>query len=316
MSLVTRIRGRRGVSGFGHASTAEEVTHGLNLRGQTILITGVSSGLGAESARVLHRRGARILGVARTQATAARACEAWVPDAVPLACDLSEPSSVRTCVETIKTLGIKLDVILCNAGIMALPKRELRYGQELQFLTNHIGHFLLVTGLLELLTERGRVVMLSSAAHEFAPPKTGIQLGDLTLEHNYQPWVAYGQSKLANLLFARELARRFSGSQRTANALHPGVISTGLSRHMGLFMRIGAPLLAPLFWKNVGQGAATQCYLAAHPGAAGVNGEYFADCKIAKPSRFGRDDQLAHRLWETTERIVAELPYQMPGTSR
>jgi NAD(P)-dependent dehydrogenase (short-subunit alcohol dehydrogenase family) len=308
MSLVTRIRGRRGPSGFGHASTADEVTHGLNLRGQTILITGVSSGLGAESARVLHRRGARILGVARSQAAAARACEAWGPDAVPLACDLSEPSSVRACVATIKALGVELDVILCNAGIMALPERELRYGQELQFLTNHIGHFLLVTGLLELLTDRGRVVMLSSAGHELAPYKTGIQLGDLTFERNYQPWAAYGQSKLANLLFARGLARRFSGSQRTANALHPGVISTALARHMGPLMKIGGPLVSRLFFKNVGQGAATQCYLAVHPGVAGISGEYFADCNIAKPSRFGRDDQLAQRLWETTERIVAELP--------
>jgi WW domain-containing oxidoreductase len=307
MSLVSRLLGRCGASGFGYASTAEDVTSRLDLRGHAVLITGVTSGLGAESARVLHLRGARILGAARSQSSAARACQAWGRDAVALACDLSEPRSVRACVETVKASGIALDVILCNAGIMALPERELRYGQELQFLTNHIGHFLLVTGLLDVLKERGRVVMLSSAAHEMAPPKTGIQFDDLTLAHNYRPWLAYAQSKLANLLFARALARRFAGSQRTANALHPGVIVTALARHSGPIMRYGAPLVSPLFFKSVGQGAATQCYAAVHPGAARISGEYLANCNIARSSRFGRDEKLAERLWDTTERIVAEL---------
>src|SRR5690606_29144580 len=122
-----------------------------------------------------------------------------------------------------------LDVILCNAGIMALPKRELRHGQELQFLTNHLGHFGLVTGLLDQLRERARVVVLSSAAHQLAP-RGGIQFDDLTLEHNYTPWLAYGQSKLANLLFARALAGRLAGTQRTANAVHPGAVATPLTR--------------------------------------------------------------------------------------
>ena len=307
MSWITKLRARPGASGFGHASTAEEVTAGLDLRGQTVLITGVNSGLGAETARVLHLRGADIIGAARTQSKAAEACRALGSSAVPVECDLSEPRSVRACVETIKGLHTKLDVIVCNAGIMALPERELRYGQELQFLTNHVGHFLLVTGLLEVLSDRGRVVITSSAAHEMAPHRSGIQLDDLSLEHNYKPWVAYGQSKLANILFASALALRFAGTRRTANALHPGVIDTPLNRHMSPAFRRAANLFSPLFFKSVAQGAATQCYLAVHPDAASFNGLYLVDCNVAKPSRFGRDQALAERLWQRTERIVAEL---------
>lgn len=308
MSLVSMIRGRRGPSGFGYASSAEEVTRGLDLRGRNMLITGVNSGLGAESARVLHMRGARILGAARTYDKAVAACRNFGPDAVPLVCELAEPASVRACVAAVKARDLKLDVILCNAGIMALPEREVRYGQELQFLTNHIGHFILVTGLRDLLVDRGRVVMLSSSAHEMAPLRSGIQFDDITLSRNYRPWVAYGQSKLANLLFARALARRFAGSQRTANAVHPGVIVTELARHLNPLLRAGMPLIAPMFFKSVGEGAATQCYVASHPSLTGISGEYFVNSNIAKPSHFGRDERLAERLWEVTEQIVQGLP--------
>lgn len=310
MSLVSRIRGRRGASGFGYASTAEEVTRGLSLQGQNILITGINSGLGAESARVLTLRGANIFGAARTREKAAQACRPLGQNAVPVACELSEPSSVRACVDevtkTLQSRGAKLDVIMCNAGIMALPERQVRHGQELQFLTNHIGHFILVTGLLEQLSDRGRVVVLSSAAHELTP-RGGIDFDDLTLERSYGAWTAYGQSKLANLLFARALSRRLSGTQRTANAVHPGVIVTGLTRHMSPIARAASAMSSKLFWKSVGEGAATQCYVAAHPSVAGISGEYFANCNIAQPSRYARDNALAERLWDVTERIVAAL---------
>lgn len=306
MSLVAMIRGRRGASGFGYASTAEEVTEGLDLRGKNILITGVNAGLGFESARVLGARGARILGAARTREKAAEVCRAFGEDPVPLACDLSEPSSVRACVASTRELGLPLHVVLCNAGIMALPKRELRYGQELQFLTNHVGHFMLVTGLLEQLPKGARVVVLSSSAHFRAPP-AGIQFDDLTLERGYAPWRAYGQSKLANLLFARALARRLEGTERTANAVHPGVIATKLTRHMGLATRLAIPLASAVAMKSVPQGAATQCYVAVHPSVEGVNGEYFADCNVASSSEHGRDEALAERLWQVTEEIVAGL---------
>jgi NAD(P)-dependent dehydrogenase (short-subunit alcohol dehydrogenase family) len=306
MSLLSIIKGRRGANGFGYASTAEEVTAGLDLRGKAILITGVGSGLGQESARVLASRGATILGAARTETKAAEACRAFGKDAVPLACELSDPASVRACVEAVRRMGTPLDAILCNAGIMALPKRELHFGQELQFFTNHVGHFMLVTGLADSLADNGRVVMLSSDAHTMAP-SSGIQFDDLTFERGYAAWKAYGQSKLANLLFARSLARRFEGTGRTANALHPGVIATNLGRHMNVVARAALGLASSVALKSIPEGAATQCLVTAHPSVAGVSGEYFADCNVAKSSRHGRDAAMADRLWAVTEEIVAGL---------
>lgn len=306
MSLISLVKGRRGESGFGYASTAEEVTEGLDLRGKTILITGVNSGLGQESARVLGKRGARIVGAARTREKAAEACKDFGKDAIPVACELSEPDSVRKAVEEVRKLGLPLDVILCNAGIMALPERTLHHGQELQFLTNHIGHFLLVTGLVDELAERGRIVMLSSGAHTMAPPE-GIRFDDLTFEKGYKPWVAYGQSKLANLLFARSLARKLEGTTKTANAVHPGVIATNLGRHMNVIARVTFPIASAIAMKSVHEGAATQCYVATNPSLEGVRGEYFADCNRAKSTRVSRDPALADRLWTVTEEIVAKL---------
>ena len=306
MSIVALIKGRRGASGFGYASTAEEVTAGLDLRGKNILITGVNSGLGQENARVLAARGARILGCARTHDKALEAGRHCGAQFVPLACELSEPASVRACVAEVQRQGLRLDGIICNAGIMALPERKLQHGQELQFLTNHIGHFLLVTGLLPQLTEHARVVVLSSSAHN-AAPKAGIQFDDLSLERSYTPWRAYGQSKLANLLFARALARRFAGSARTANAVHPGVIATNLMRHMNPIARASMGLAEVIALKTIPQGAATQCYVAAHPATAAISGEFFADCNVARSSAAGRDLALAERLWTVTEEITSKL---------
>lgn len=306
MSLVSLLKGRRGASGYGYASTAEEVTEGLDLRGRNILITGVGSGLGQESARVLARRGARILGAARSLEKAKAACRELGPMAIPLACELSDPASVRGCIAQVATMGHPLDVLLCNAGIMALPKRELLHGQELQFFTNHIGHFMLVTGLLDHLTATGRVVMLSSDAHNMAP-KEGIRFEDLTFKNGYRPWTAYGQSKLANMLFARTLAHRFQGTGRTANSLHPGVIATNLGRHMNIVARVGFPVAAMIAMKSIPQGAATQCYVATHPSLENVSGEYFYDCNVGKSSSNGRDEAMAERLWTVTEQIVAAL---------
>lgn len=303
MSLLSLVKGRRGPSGFGYASTAEEVTADLDLSNQVILVTGVNSGLGRESARVFAQRGAKILGAARTLEKATDACRELGESAVPVACELSEPESVRGCVSEVKKVGVKLDVILCNAGIMALPERQVKHGQELQFLTNHIGHFLLVTGLLELLAPRGRVVVLSSEAHRL-PPSTGIQFDDLSFESGYSAWKAYGQSKLANLLFARALSRRLEKGQ-TANAVHPGVIGTDLWRHMGTAARIVAPIAGAIALKNVHEGAATQCFVATRPDLAHVTGEYFSNCNRAKSSAFGADQELAERLWKKTEEIVA-----------
>lgn len=300
---------RPGPSGFGYGSTAEDVTAGLDLCGKTILVTGVTSGLGLETARVLAERGARIVGLARTAEKASAAMRALPNAPVPVACDLADLATVRAAVATVRGLGVKLDAVICNAGIMALPKLEQRDGYELQFFTNHVGHFVLVTGLLDDLADDGRVVMLSSNAHTDVPAG-GIEFDNLSGELRYDRRT-YGQSKLANLLFAKELARRFAGTRRTANAVHPGVVQTNLGRHMAGWLQrvvaVGFWLVGPLFIKTAAQGAATQCYVAVHPGAATSNGEYFADSNAAVPGALALDAGLATRLWEETERIVASL---------
>lgn len=305
-SLYALIRGRRGASGFGYASTAEEVTDGVDLRGKTVLVTGVTSGLGLESARVLALRGARIFGLARDRDKAAAAMRPFGEGHLPFACELSEPASVRACVEAVAGADGSIDVLLLNAGIMALPERTLKLGHELQFLTNHVGHFILTTGLLPRLADGGRVVVLSSTAHKYTPPG-GIAFGDLTLANGYRDWTAYGQSKLANLLFARALAKRLEGTGKVANAVHPGVIPTNLGRHMSPVARALQPLGAALAMKTVPQGAATQCWAAAHPAAGAINGQYLADCNVAESSAHGRDLAMAERLWTVTEEIVAKL---------
>ncbi len=296
----------KGKSGFGYNSTAEEVTEGLSLEGKTILVTGCNSGLGHEAMRVLAMRGARVVGTARTLEKAKEACDGVTGKTVPIACELSDPASVRACAAEVKRQGIKLDVILCNAGIMALPKLEKAHGYELQFFTNHIGHFLLVTSLLDELTDMGRVVMLSSSAHSQAR-KAGIEFDNLDGSKAYGAWPNYGQSKLANILFAKELSRRFAGTKKTANAVHPGVIATNLSRHMNPVLGSIFRSLGSLFLKTVGQGAATEVFVATSPTLADVSGEYFADCNVAVPRADASDGELAKKLWDVSEKIVAEL---------
>jgi NAD(P)-dependent dehydrogenase (short-subunit alcohol dehydrogenase family) len=305
MSLVSMLSAK-GKNGFGGNTTAEEVTAGLDLTGKNILVTGCNSGLGLESLRVLTMRGANVLGTARDLNKAKAACASVGGKTVPLACELADPTSVRACVAAVHALGLKLDAIICNAGIMALPKRETAFGYELQFFTNHIGHFILVTGLLDVLADDGRVVMLSSDAHRRAP-KGGIEFDNLAGERDYTAWKAYGQAKIANLLFAKELAARFAGTKKTANAVHPGVIATNLSRHMPGIARVIFGLIQPIFLKNVGQGAATEVYAAVHPSMAGTTGQYLADCNVVAPRADGSDMATAKRLWEVSEQIVAKL---------
>src|SRR5690606_13554827 len=277
MSLWASLKSS-GRNGFGYGSTAEDVTDDLELGGKTILVTGCNSGLGMESMRVLARRGAHVIGTARTLEKASAACAAVPGKTTPLSCELAEPASVRGCVQRLRDEGVQLDALIANAGIMALPELETVLGYEKQFFTNHIGHFALITGLLDSLNEQARIVILSSDAHRRAPPE-GIQFDNLDGARGYIPWAAYGQSKLANLLFAKELARRLRNTQITVNACHPGVINTNLSRHMNPVLRfiLGA-IAGPLLLKSVAQGAATQCYLAVHPQVEGVTGTYFADC--------------------------------------
>jgi len=305
MSLLAMFKGN-GPSGFGYGSTAEDVTEGLDLSGRTILLTGCNSGIGKETLRVLAKRGAHMIAAARTVEKARAACDEVGGATTPIACELSEPSSVQSCTEQVTDMGRPLDAIICNAGIMALPRLTQKHGYELQFLTNHIGHFILVTSLLESLAERGRVVMVSSGAHNGAP-REGIQFDNLSGERDYSPWASYGQSKLANLLFANHLAKRLAGTRKTANSLHPGVIHTNLARSMNPIARAALAIGAPLVLKTIPEGAATTCYVAVHPSLDGVSGKYFADCNVSKPSTLGRDEAMAAKLWEISTKIAAEL---------
>ncbi|MFZ9595641.1 MAG: SDR family oxidoreductase [Bdellovibrionia bacterium] len=307
MSLYARFK-RNGPSGFGYSSTAEEVTQEMDLSGKTILVTGCNSGLGEETVRVLALRGAHVLSSARTLEKAQQTISRMglLPGRItPLSCELSEPSSVMQCVSSIQKMNLKLDAIICNAGIMALPQLKTAYGLELQFFTNHIGHFLLVTRLLDQLSPAARVVMLSSRAHENAPAG-GIQFDNLSGQKGYQAWSAYGQSKMANLLFAKELSRKFAGTQKTANAVHPGVIYTNLGRNMKVAEFLFS-VASPLFLKSIAQGAATSCYVATHPQAAKITGEYFVDCNVSKPRADALNLELSQRLWEESEKIVTRL---------
>lgn len=305
MSVVALLKGK-GPSGFGYGSTAEVVTQGISLKGKHFLVTGSTVGLGLETVRVLAQRGAKVFATGRSLEKAEAAARRVPGVIVPVACELADPKSVRGCVRFIQEQGVKLDGIIANAGIMALPKLEQAHGYELQFFTNHIGHFLLVTSLLNELADNARVVVLSSAAYKGAP-KVGIEFDNLSGERGYQPWKAYSQSKLANLLFAKALAKRLHGTSKTANAVHPGVIKTNLARNMAPLVRLSLALFEPLALKSIPEGAATQCYVATRPELTGVTGEYFADCNIAPTNALAQNSELGERLWTESERIVSKL---------
>jgi WW domain-containing oxidoreductase len=294
-------------SRFTRRSTADEVTAGLDLRGKTILITGCNSGLGLESMRVLATRGADIIGCARSREKAEMAADRAGVAITPVACELSELDSVVACTEEVKRLERPIDVIMCNAGIMGLPELRQKYGLEMQFLTNHLGHFVLVRRLLDrvLLAPAGRIVMVSSLGHYFSVPG-GVNFDNLSGAQHYHPWTFYGQSKLANLLMSNELARRLAGGPATANAIHPGIIQTPLMRNLStLLFNLSSAVSWPVS-RSVEQGAATQCYVAAAPALEGVSGAYFADCNPARSSIHARNPELAARLWAVSEELAAD----------
>jgi NAD(P)-dependent dehydrogenase (short-subunit alcohol dehydrogenase family) len=305
MSIAALLKGK-GPNGFGYGTTATEVVAGLDLSGRTMLVTGCASGLGLQTIGALAGRGARVIAAARTVDKARAACAGLHGDFVPVACDLAEPASIRACLEAVRRDAAPLDAIICNAGIMAPATLQRAHGYELQFFTNHIGHFILVTGLLDRLTPAGRVVVVASNAHRRASA-AGIQFDNLDGARGYRPMEAYGQSKLANVLFTRELARRLGGGGQTANCLHPGVIATNLMRTIPLVGRIALALAGPVLLKTPAQGAATQCYLATNPAVAQVTGEYFRDCNPAETWPLGKDMAMAARLWTTSEEIVRKL---------
>ena len=302
-------------SPFDENSTAEEVTVGIDLSGKTIAITGANSGLGYETMRVLAMRGAHVIGIARTQAKAEAACSTIDGETTPMFLDLADWDSVVACAEGIRARQQPLDGLITNAGIMALPELELVNGVERQFAVNHLGHFILINQLLEpvLAAPEGRFTILSSLAHRRA--KNGIEFDNLDGSKHYDPWDAYGVSKLANALCARELARRLSDTNAIANSVHPGIIATNLGKHLPAWQQWLAGAVGWLFMKTIPEGAATTCYVATSPDLKGVRGFYFADCNVNEgETPWIRDDAMAAELWRVSEALTRNyLPAQGVG---
>lgn len=291
-------------------STALEVTDGLDLTGKTAFITGCNSGLGFETMRVLALRGANVIGAARTLEKATAACAQIDGNATPVMVELTDLQTVADCGAAVRAMGMPIDMLILNAGIMALPELEQVNGIEKQFFVNHIGHFALTTHLLDQVraAEQGRVVVVSSSGHEFAP-ETGIDFTNLSGERDYTPWGMYGVSKLANGLFTLELSKRLADGAATANSIHPGVIDTNLGRHFPLWQRIAAKLIGWTFMKPVEAGAATQTYVATAPALSGSSGYYFADCNPIMPDARMLDAAQAAELWKVSTEIAAGYLY-------
>ena len=283
---------------FSATSTAEQVTAGINLAGKTAMVTGCNSGLGLETMRVLAMRGAHVIGTARSKEKAENACKSVVGETTPITLELTEFDSIRQCASDVKALNTPIDMLICNAGVMAVQELRIYNGVEMQFAVNHLGHFLLVNQLLQpvISADNGRIVILSSCAHNGAPPE-GIDFDNLDGSKSYSPWPAYGRSKLANGLHAMELSRRLKGTGVTANAVHPGVIKTNLWR------QLEQPVSDNKMNKSIPQGTATQCYVAANPIPAKTTEQYFADCNPVLANPLMYDKGLAKRLWDVSEEL-------------
>jgi NAD(P)-dependent dehydrogenase (short-subunit alcohol dehydrogenase family) len=317
---------------FGATSTTDEVLEGVNLNGKRILVTGVSAGLGVETARTLAAHGAQVVGAARdldkaktaTEQVRAEAAKGGGLELVEL--DLASLASVRACADGLVSAGKPFDLIIANAGIMACPKSQTSDGFETQFGTNHLGHFVLVNRIASLLKSASRLVNLSSAGHRFAD----VDLDDPNFERTpYTEFGAYGRSKTANILFAVEFDRRHKANGVRATAVHPGGIQTELSRHMtpevrqqltARLERINAANAAaglpPFTYKTIPQGAATSVWAGVVASADEVGGRYCEDCHVAERGEgveamagvraYALDSDHAKALWAKSEEMVGE----------
>src|SRR5271169_541387 len=314
---------------FGATSTTDEVLEGVRLSGKRVLVTGVSAGLGVETARALAAHGAEVVGAARDLAKAkaatvevrAGAADDGGLELVEL--NLASLASVRACADALIADGGQFDLIIANAGVMACPFGKTADGFETQFGTNHLGHFVLVNRIAGLMKPGSRLVNLSSAGHRFSD----VDLDDPNFDRtSYDPWIGYGRSKTANVLFAVEFDRRHKASGISAAAVHPGGIQTELSRHLtpemtqALIGRINAAHRAagePDFrFKTIPQGAATTVWAAAVAEANEVGGHYCEDCHVAeiepdpvkrtgvKP--YALDPERAKALWAKSEEMIGE----------
>jgi NAD(P)-dependent dehydrogenase (short-subunit alcohol dehydrogenase family) len=313
---------------FGATSTTDEVLEGVDLAGKRVLVTGVSAGLGVETARALMAHGAEVVGAARDLAKARLATERARSQAANggslhlVEVDLASFDSIRRCADGLLKLEKPFDVIIANAGVMACPKGTTKDGFETQFGTNHLGHFLLVNRIASLLRRGSRLVNLSSAGHRYSD----VDLDDPNFERTpYVEFTAYGRSKTANVLFAVEFDRRYRAHGIRATALHPGGIQTELGRHMGpgaleqLIAQINASLppgAPPFTWKTIPQGAATSVWAAFVASADAVGGRYCEDCHVAELAEapglragvqpYALDPEHARALWKKSEEWVGE----------
>ena len=299
---------------FNARSTADHVLAGIDLTGRRFVVTGCNSGIGFETMNSLAANGAHVVGLAKSWSAARAACALVGPTCTPVACDLSDLNSVAEAALAIRAVNAPLDAVVANAGTAYLPSLRTRYGVEMQFLVNHIGHFALVKQLCEMVRDgTGRIVLVSGGTSVKPSPPEGIMFDNLDGSRFYQPATFYRQSKLAVALYAKELARRLQGRGIAVNAVDPGATKdTQLERYLRRPLLLRS--IARLFKKNPQRAAATQALLAASPRVTGISGELWADCRItAGPALLG-DADLAGRLWEVSERIVGANT--LPGKLR
>jgi len=310
---------------FGAQSTTDDVLDGVDLSGKRVLVTGVSAGLGVETARALAAHGAEVTGAARDLGKAREATRAANVRAIDfIALDLADLASVRRAADQLTAAGKLFDLVVANAGVMATPFGHTKDGFETQFGTNHLGHFVFVNRIASLFRPGARLVNLSSAGHRFSD----VSLDDPNFERTeYAPFVAYGRSKTANILFAVEFDRRHKGKGVRAAAVHPGGIQTELGRYMTpeiiqqLMDNIAATQAAagaPQFeWKTIPQGAATSVWAGVVAAADAVGGRYCEDCHVARivdsdaevregVRGYALDPDHAKALWAKSEDLVGE----------
>jgi NAD(P)-dependent dehydrogenase (short-subunit alcohol dehydrogenase family) len=313
---------------LGAESTTEEVLEGINLSGKRILVTGVSAGLGIETARALAAHGAWVVGAARNLDKARSATDGIRAEAANggglelIELDLASLASVRACADALLKAGERFDVVIANAGVMACPKSTTKDGFETQFGTNHLGHFVFVNRIASLFKPEARLVNVSSAGHRYAD----VDLDDPNFERTpYTEFVAYGRSKTANILFAVEFDRRHKHAGIRATAVHPGGIQTELGRHLApevlqqMIDKINAsqPAGTPAFkWKTIPQGAATSIWAGVIASPDTIGGRYCEDCHVAEIVEgedirggirpYALDSERAKALWAKSEEMVGE----------